>query len=157
MPESASAALPHAPAAADTAVVLAPSSDETWLGREHRRQERHPVQASRPIAARLLDADGQPQGRWFLTDILDISCGGLCLLVSGTIQLPTDQRLQLDVRCHPDFGALRLECVVRWCRGSIGFTTLGLAFREPLPRLPRLEVERRTVRRDPNDEAWAQE
>jgi hypothetical protein len=47
--------------------------------------------------------------------------------------------------------------LVRWCRSSINFTTLGLAFLELLPRVPRLELERRTVRRDPNSEAWAQD
>ena len=145
------------PAASDPCVLLAPPDRGEWLGQEHRRLERYPVQASRPIALRLLDAGGQPQGRWFLADILDISRGGLCLMVSGPMQLPAEQRLQMDVRCHPDFGLLRLESVVRWCRSSIAFTTLGLAFLEALPRVPRLELERRTVRRDPNTETWANE
>ena len=144
------------PAARDSCVLLA-SDGGDWLGQEHRRLERYPVQASRPIAARLLDAGGQPQGAWFLADILDISRGGLCLLVSGPMQLAADQRLQLDVRCHPDFGRLRIESLVRWSRSSISFSTLGLAFPEVLPRVPRLELERRTVRRDPNTESWAQE
>ena len=143
--------------ASDSCVLLAPPPEGEWLGQEHRRLERYPVQASRPIAARLLDAEGQPQGRWFLTDILDISRGGLCLLVSGPMQLASEQWVQLDVRCHPDFGRLRVEAQVRWCRSAIAFTTLGLAFPEVLPRVPRLELERRTVRRDPNSEAWAQE
>lgn len=138
-------------------VLLGPPAGGEWLGREHRRLERYPVQASRPIAVRLLDADGQPKGLWFLADILDISRGGLCLLVSGPMQLPGAQRLQLDVRCHPDFGRHRLESEVRWCRSSISFTTLGLAFLELLPKVPRLELERRTTRRDPNEETWAQE
>lgn len=145
------------PVASDSCVLPAPPEDSEWLGQDQRRLERYPVQASRPIAARLLDAGGQPEGRWFLADILDIGRGGLCLLVSGAMELPTDQRMQLDVRCHPDFGQLRVECLVRWCRSSIGFTTLGLAFKEVLPRIPRLELERRTTRRDPNDEAWAQD
>jgi len=145
------------PATSDSCVLLAPPDRGEWLGRDHRRLERYPVQASRPIALRLLDANGQPQGRWFLADILDISRGGLCLMLSGPMQLPAEQHLQLDVRCHPDFGLLRLESVVRWCRSSIAFTTLGLAFLKALPRVPRLELERRTVRRDPNDEPWAQE
>jgi hypothetical protein len=145
------------PIASDSCVLLAPPENGEWLGQDHRRLERYPVQASRPIAVRLLDGNGQPKSRWFLADILDIGRGGLCLLVSGPMELPPDQKLQLDVRCHPDFGQLRVESVVRWCRSSIGFTTLGLAFRQLLPRIPRLELERRTVRRDPNDEAWAQD
>ena len=146
-----------APAVSDSCVLLAPPDRGEWLGQDHRRLERYPVQASRPIALRLLDASGQPQGAWFLADILDISRGGLCLMVSGPMQLPDGQRLLMDVRCHPDFGRLRLESVVRWCRSSMAFTTLGLAFLELLPRVPRLELERRTVRRDPNTEAWANE
>jgi hypothetical protein len=148
---------PLHPAVGDPCVLQAPVNDAAWLGEEHRRLERYPVQASRPIAVRLLDESGTPQGRWFLADILDISRGGLCVLVSGPMALPTDQRLQLDVRCHPDFGRQRLESMVRWCRSSISFTTLGLAFHETLPRVPRLELERRTTRRDPNTEAWAEE
>ncbi len=145
------------PAHQDSCVLLSPPSDEEWLGMEHRRLERYPVQASRPIAMRLLDADGQPQSRWFLADILDISRGGLCLLLSGPMQLVTEQRLQLDVRCHPDFGQLRVQGLVRWCRSSLAFTTLGMAFLAVMPRVPRLELERRTVRRDPNNEPWAQD
>lgn len=141
----------------DSCVLLAPPDSGEWLGQEHRRLERYPVQASRPIALRLLDDSSQPQGRWLLADILDISRGGVCLLVSGPMPLPTEQRVQLDVRCHPDFGTERLVSLVRWCRSSISFTTLGLAFLELLPRVPRLELERRTVRRDPNSEAWAQD
>jgi hypothetical protein len=158
-PPSSSHSLPQTPPpdASDPCVLLAPPDRGDWLGMEHRRLERYPVQASRPIALRLLDAGGQPQGRWFLADILDISRGGLCLMVSGPMQLPAEQRLQMDVRCHPDFGQLRLESMVRWCRSSIAFTTLGLAFLELLPRVPRLELERRTVRRDPNTETWANE
>jgi len=158
-PPSSSLSQPRtpAPAASDPCVLLAPPDRGEWLGQEHRRLERYPVQASRPIALRLLDESGQPQGRWFLADILDISRGGLCLMVSGPMQLPAEQHLQMDVRCHPDFGQLRMESVVRWCSSSMAFTTLGLAFLELLPRVPRLELERRSVRRDPNTETWANE
>jgi len=156
-PEAAGSEAGAAPAAADSCVLQGPPTAGDWLGRELRRLERYPVQAGRPIAVRLLDGHGRPQGRWFLADILDISRGGLCLLVSGPLQLPIDQPLELDVRCHPDFEILRLEALVRWCRSSISFTTVGVSFRETLSRVPRLELERRTVRRDPNDEAWAKE
>ena len=143
--------------ASDGCVLLSSPSGDDWLGREHRQLERYQVQASRPIPLRLLDGSGQPRSPWFLADILDISRGGLCLLVSGPLQLPMDQRLQMDLRCHPDFGVVRLECLVRWCRCSASFTTLGVAFQETLAQVPRLEVERRSARRDPNSEPWAQE
>lgn len=148
---------PQPEATADEPCLLrsSPAGGE-WLGVEHRRLERYPVQASRPIALRLLE-EGRPQGPWLLADILDISRGGLCLMLSGALALPSRQRLQLDVRVHPDFGVQRLEGEVRWCHGSARFTTLGVAFLQSLPALPRLELERRSVRRDPNEEAWAAE
>ena len=128
-----------------------------WLGHEHRHQRRFPVQVSRPIAMRELDVEHSFGGRWVLVDILDISKGGICLMVSGVHQLLADQHLTLDVRSHPGFGLLRLEVTVRWCRRSLSFTTFGVSFLEALPVVPRLEMERRSERRDPNDEPWAQE
>ena len=128
-----------------------------WLGHEHRRLRRFPVQASRPIALRELDAQSAMVGRWLLVDILDISKGGMCLMVSDAHQFQVGQHLMLDVRSHPGFGLLRLEVDVRWCSYSFSFTTFGVSFLEPLAEVPRLELERRTGRRDPNDEAWAQE
>ncbi|MFM7086459.1 MAG: PilZ domain-containing protein [Cyanobium sp.] len=144
--------------AGDGSCVLAGSPEEAdWLGQEQRRLARYPVQASRPIALRLLDPEKRPQGLWHLADILDISRGGLCLMLSDLQDLPTGLVLQLDVRSHPDFGLLRLESEVRWCRSAHGFTTVGVAFLMPLDHIPRLEIERRTSRPDPNNEPWAKE
>jgi hypothetical protein len=78
-------------------------------------------------------------------------------MVSDAHQFQVGQHLMLDVRAHPGFGLLRLEVDVRWCSYSFSFTTFGVSFLEPLAEVPRLELERRTGRRDPNDEAWAQE
>jgi len=128
-----------------------------WLGHEHRRMQRFPVQASRPIALRELDAEQNPVGRWLLVDILDISKGGMCLMVSGSHRFGQGQKLLLDVRAHPGFGVLRLEVEVRWSRSSLSFTTLGVSYLEHRQEVPRLELERRSERRDPNDEPWAQE
>jgi hypothetical protein len=133
------------------------SQSREWLGHEHRRLQRFPVQASRPIALRKLDAEGGLVGRWLLVDILDISKGGMCLMISDSHDFHQGQRLMLDVRSHPGFGVQRLQVQVRWSRRSFSFTTFGVSFLEQLPALPRLETERRTERRDPNDEAWAQE
>jgi hypothetical protein len=141
----------------DECVLMGSPAGGEWLGREHRLLERFQVQASRPIALRLLDGEGRPEGRWILADILDISRGGFCLLLSGPLELPVAQKLQLDVRSHTDFGTLRLESEVRWCRSSASFTTLGVAFRDTLPRVPKLALERRNTRRDPNTEPWANE
>lgn len=140
----------------ESSVLMAADGGIAWLGHEHRRLERYPVQASRPIGMRLIHQHGQPQQRWMLADILDISCGGLCVLLSGSLLLPVSLPVQLDVSCHPSFGRQRLDARVRWCRGSLSFTTLGLAFCETLLRVPHLEPERRTIRRDPNRETRAQ-
>lgn len=128
-----------------------------WLGEEHRRLHRFPVQASRPIALRQLDAEHAMVGRWLLVDILDISKGGMCLMASGAQNFLKGQHLLLDVRAHPDLGKLRLEVEACWCSHTFGFTTFGVRFLEPQPTVPRLEMEHRKVHRDPNDEPWAQE
>ncbi len=144
----------------DTGALLtetAAAEAREWLGHEHRRMQRFPVQASRPIALRELDAEQNPVGRWLLVDILDISKGGMCLMVSGSHRFEHDQRLLLDVRSHPGFGVLRLGVEVRWCRRSLSFTTFGVSFLEHRQEVPRLELERRSERRDPNDEPWAQD
>jgi len=137
-------------------VVLSAPLGDGWLGPEQRRQQRFAVQASRPVGLRLLDGCGQPQGAWSLADILDISRGGLCLMLCGAPQLHSGQALELDLHVHPDFPRSRLRAELRWCRSIAGFTTLGVAWAEPLGRLPRLELERRTMPRDPSAEHWAQ-
>ena len=109
------------------------------------------------VALRELDGEQGFVGRWLLVDILDISKGGMCLMVSDAHHFLADQHLMLDLRAHPDFGVLRLEVKVRWCRCSRSFTTFGVSFLEALPVVPRLEMERRSERRDPNDQPWAQE
>ncbi|MFM7313925.1 MAG: PilZ domain-containing protein [Cyanobium sp.] len=125
-----------------------------------RTHVRAAAEAVRPLALqRLNPGDGNLESRWMLADILDISCGGLCLLLSESLQLPIAEKVQLDVRSHPAFGTQRMEAEVRWCSNpssSRSFTTLGLAFCKALAEVPRLALERRTVHRDPNTEAWAQ-
>jgi hypothetical protein len=135
----------------DPCTLIRSSPDADWLGLENRRQERFQVHASRPIAIRGCgDPVAGPPAAWIHADILDISRGGLCLMVAGTAVPGTGVTLQLDLRPHPDFGVVLITCQVRWTRHTHGFTTLGIAFPEPLGRLPRLERERRRVRRDPN-------
>lgn len=126
-----------------------------WCGQEQRRLERFAVQGTRPIALRpLVDGDAA-QAPWILADILDISLGGLCLLLGGPVRLEEQQQLLLDLRSHPDFGVLRLEAEARWWVISDAFATLGLRLAVPLAQIPRLELERRLQRRDPNLEVWA--
>jgi len=139
------------------ALCFAETASAEWSGPNQRKLERFAVQGTRPIALRPLGPGGLPAGPWVLADILDISLGGLCLLVSGLQELGRGQPLELDLRCHPDFGVPRLEVDVRWCISSESFTTLGIAFPVPLSVLPELELERRHERRDPNRDDWASE
>ncbi len=127
------------------------------IAQEQRAFERHPVESCRPIAVRRLDAEGRPVGLWFLADIMDISEGGLCLLASDEHRLDIDQRLLLDLRCHPNFGRLRAEVKLRWFVRAHFALTFGVAFGERLTEVPVLAVERRAERRDPNLEDWALE
>jgi len=115
------------------------------------------VESRRPIALRCLEAEDAPAGPWFLADIVNISEGGLCLLTSDEHGHAVSQWLQLDLRTHPGFGQLRAEAQVRWCLRAHFALILGVLFREPLATVPELAEERRAERRDPNQEAWAQE
>jgi hypothetical protein len=134
---------------------LVESEGEVWNGREHRRLERYPVAGSRPIALRPLGPDGQPAGSWMLADILDISLGGLCLLITGSLELQPGQMLELDLRSHPNFPWVRVTVQTRWWISADSFSTLGLSFEPQLTTIPRLAMERRGQRRDPNQAVWA--
>jgi hypothetical protein len=133
------------------------ASEDHWKGPDCRLLERYPVQGTRPIALRRLDRAGRYVGEWMLADILDISLGGLCLLVSGAVELARGERLILDLRAHPGFRVVRLNVEVRWSDISASFTTLGIAFPEQLAAIPPLELERRQMRRLPEDHAWVEE
>ena len=135
--------------------LLAESQGVAWNGREHRRLERFPVAGTRPIALRPLDPDGQPAGSWVLADILDISLGGLCLLINGSLELQPGQMLELDLRSHPGFPWVRVTVQTRWWINADSFSTLGLSFERQLTTIPRLAMERRGQRRDPNKAVWA--
>ena len=139
------------------AACLVDEPSPGWSGHEARLLERFPVHGIRPIAMRPVGADGLASGPWVLADILDISLGGLGLLVSGSQPLDQGQHLQLDLRSHPDFGALRLEVEARWWMSSDSFSTLGISFPTQLLTIPELELERRRDRRDPNLDTWASE
>jgi hypothetical protein len=134
---------------------LVESAGVAWNGREHRRLERYPVAGSRPIALRPLGPDGQPAGSWMLADILDISLGGLCLLITGSLELQPGQMLELDLRSHPNFPWVRVTVQTRWWISADSFSTLGLSFEPQLTTIPRLAMERRGQRRDPNQAVWA--
>ncbi len=104
----------------------------------------------RPLPIQLLSAAGSPCSDWFYADILDMSVGGLCLLITGSNALEMGQGVVLDFKDHPGSKLQRLNGVVRWFVRAENVTTLGVGFSEPLRELPQLQAERRTRLRDLN-------
>lgn len=135
--------------------TLLRGESSTCVPEQLRTYARHSVECCRPIAVRHLETDGQPIGRWFLADIMDLSEGGMCLLASDDQTPEVGQGLLLDVRTHPNFGQLRLKVQLRWFVRAHFALTFGVAFASPLAEVPALAVERRSLRRDPNLEEWA--
>lgn len=127
--------------------------DSTWNLPDKRRLRRYQVAGSRPVLFRPVIPQSQDELPWLVADILDISLGGLCLLLSGSLELSADQCVELDLQAHPQFPWTRLTVEVRWWISAGTFTTLGIVFPAPLASIPRLEQERRGVRRDPNQQA----
>ena len=115
-----------------------------------RRFERLVAPPCRPVPIQLLSPDGEPRTEWFYADILDISLGGLCLLITENHELQVGQRLLVDFKVHRANDLDRAEGMVRWFVRSGTVTTMGLGFSEALPQLPQLLPERRTSLRDPN-------
>jgi hypothetical protein len=130
-----------------------------WNGsrRDLRAYGRHNTENCRSIALRRLDDDRKPSGRWFLSDIIDVGEGGMCLIVSEEESLELGQWLLMDLRAHPGFGQLRLQAQLRWLTRAHFALTFGVAFATPLKEVPVLSVERRNTRRDPHEEDWARE
>ncbi len=125
-----------------------------------RRHPRLVAPPCRPITVRCLDggeADPQP---WLYADILDISLGGLCLLITAELALELGQPFIVDFRAHrlPDAHERPdccLQATLRWFVHSGYVSTLGLGFDHQLLALPDLLPERRQRLRDPNPpSAW---
>ncbi|MCT0223755.1 PilZ domain-containing protein [Synechococcus sp. CS-1328] len=124
---------------------IGPSDDQ-----ETRRHLRNPVEACRPIAVQVLDEDGQPASAWYLADILDVSVGGFCLLITEDQPMPLAQllRVRLDLRPHPSFGVDVMPAELRWFVRAGFIVTLGVGFEKPLETLPPLLPCRRSTKRE---------
>jgi hypothetical protein len=119
-------------------------------GTSRRRYLRSPVEACRPIALQLLDPQGRPASPWKHADILDVSVGGFCLLITeDEAPLPLAQlmQLRLDVRPHPSFGADEIRAELRWFVRSGYVVSLGVGFEQPMGAPPELLPCRRAERR----------
>lgn len=108
------------------------------------------MEATRPLALRQLDAEDQPIGPWYSADILDISRGGLCLLVmhDSALQLGEVVRVRLDLRAQPGFGLASVTGSIRWYVESGFVLSLGVSFDQPLTQMPELLPCRRSSRRE---------
>lgn len=107
------------------------------LGR--RREERLAVGSVRPVQLRMMQ--GQQPGPWIPADILDISHGGMALLLSADAGLALGGQVLLDVSLHPGFGLVRLPGWLRWHQTAGvagGLWVVGVQFDRPLVRLPPL-------------------
>jgi hypothetical protein len=120
-----------------------------------RHFERLEAPPCRPLTARFDGdtPDDQPSP-WFSADILDLSLGGLCLLITGTPDMHLGQPMTLDFKAHRLPAALQPQTLIpsrlRWFVRSGLVSTLGISFDTPMPELPELLAERRHQRRDPN-------
>lgn len=135
---------------------LMDSSEQSTFRREDQRHfERHEAPPCRPLSARLEgDTPDEPASQWFSADILDISLGGVCVLITGTPDMQLGQRVTLDFKAHRLPESLQPQTLIaarlRWFVRSGLVSTLGISFDMPLPELPELLAERRLQRRDPN-------
>jgi hypothetical protein len=89
---------------------------------------------------------GQVPGAWFSADILDISHGGLALLLSSSAAFSPRAALLLDVSNHPGFGRVRLPATLRWSTAADGLGALqviGVQLDQPLPLVPPLVQSRK--------------
>jgi len=134
--------------------ILSTAQDLEALGppEGHRRHERLVAPPCRPVPIQLLQPDGSPRTEWFYSDILDISLGGLCLLITESHAIEVGHGVLVDFKAHRSSDLHRVPGLVRWFVRSGSVTTMGLGFAEPLRDLPELLPERRHRLRNPNEE-----
>lgn len=105
-----------------------------------RRFARQPVQNGPSIGLKRLRPDGHWSPETVMADVLDVSIGGLCVLIADGRDFQPGDRLELQLDDHPGFGVARLTARIRWMRCSdlAGVCVTGVAFDAPLRALPRL-------------------
>jgi hypothetical protein len=135
--------------------LMDPGDQSSSGSAEQRHYERHEAPPCRPLTARLeADTPDEQPSPWFSADILDISLGGLCVLITGTPEMRLGQKMTLDFKAHRLPESLQAQTLIparlRWFVRSGLVSTLGISFDTPLTELPELLAERRQQRRDPN-------
>ena len=146
-PPGGSSPLPDLEGVIAATVLEGQDQDAAASGDERRIAFRSPVDAVRSIGLMLLDDTGYAASPWLVADILDVSRGGLCLLLAERPDKPFRPhfRLRLNVSMHPDFGTPELAGSLRWFVRAEHehVVTLGVQFDAELPQLPVLLACRR--------------
>ncbi len=107
-------------------------------GDDRREYLRNSIEVTKSISLALASADGQVIGPWFSADILDLSAGGLCLVLTSGQEFEPVNRLVLNLSSQPGFGVEELPVSLRWyVKGGL-LVSLGVGFDQPLDPLPLL-------------------
>ncbi len=124
----------------EAAIILTasdpPSDPAASTGQDVRRFPRQQASPCRPLKVLL------PAASCFSADILDISLGGVCLLITHHQELRIGQDVTLGFSAHrlPEVLQSRglVQARLRWYVRSRSVTTMGVGFDVPLPELPEL-------------------
>jgi hypothetical protein len=133
-----------------------PSDQDGDGGQCQRQHPRAVAPPCRPVLVRLVDREQLRLTPWVYADLLDISVGGLCLLITESLDLHVGMDMAVDFKDHqpqqfaPGLPGSRLATTVRWYVAAGFVTTLGLGFHTPLDELPTLLPERRHRLREVN-------
>ncbi|MCP9850976.1 PilZ domain-containing protein [Cyanobium sp. Morenito 9A2] len=123
------------PLAAGTALRATQADVDFGNRREHFRS---PIEVTRPIGLALASPQGEPISPWISADILDLSTGGLCLVLMAGQDFEPNAHLVLNLRSQPGFGIEQLPVGLRWfVKGGL-LVSLGVGFDQPFERLPSL-------------------
>lgn len=113
-----------------------PSDPAAGNSQDVRRFPRQHPPLCRPLKALL------PAAGCFCADILDISLGGVCLLITHNQELRIGLAMTLDFSAHrlPEVLQSRgmVQARLRWYVRSRTVTTMGVGFDAPLQELPGL-------------------
>ncbi len=122
------------------------TTDAPVPGDERRGTFRSPVEAVHSIGLMFLDDTGYPASPWLVADVLDVSVGGLCLVVAERRESPFSarSRVRLNLKLGPDMAISDLPASVRWSVPAARdhLLILGVQFDTELPTLPALLASR---------------